>query len=54
MCSYPPGEAMAEVTVADPQKRFEAVQTSLIFYSMDLVHVPLNPSVFIHKLEGLI
>lgn len=46
--------ATAAVMVAEPQKRFEAVQTSLIFYSMDLVHVPLNPSVFIHKLEGLI
>lgn len=52
VCSYPPGEPW--LTVAEPQKRFEAVQTSLIFYSMDLAHVPLNPSVFIHKLEGLI
>lgn len=46
--------AMAAVTVAEPQKRFEAVQTSLIFYSTDLVHVSLNPSVFIHKREGLV
>jgi len=45
---------MVEVTVTDPQKRFEVVQASLIFYSMDFVHVPLNPSVFIHKLEGLV
>lgn len=50
----PPGGATVEVTVADPQKRFEIIQTLLIVYSMDFVHVPLNPSVFIHTLEGLI
>lgn len=47
-------EPRLKLTVANPQKKFEVFQTSIILYCMGLVRVPFNPGVFMRKLEGLI